>query len=57
MRVPWASEDELEAVTGGETVAIGVKIKQPAVAVEVDRRQPKVAFENVIRLRLITDST
>jgi len=34
-----------------------VKMKHPAVAVEMDRRQPKVALENVIRLRLITDST
>ena len=34
-----------------------VKIKQPAVAVEVDRRQPKVALESVIRLKLITDLT
>ena len=34
-----------------------VKIKQPAVAVEVDRRQLRVALENVIRFRLITDST
>ena len=36
---------------------VGVKVKQPAVAVEVDRRQSKIALENVIRLRLITDST
>ena len=45
--------DEIENVLQG----LLVKIKQPAVAVEVDRRQPKVALENVIRLRLITDST
>jgi len=33
-----------------------VKIKQPAVAVEVDRRQPKVVLKNEVRLKLKTDS-
>jgi len=37
LRVPWASEeDELEAVTGGETVAIGTSLSASLNQVMVD---------------------